>query len=453
MSLYRLVTLSLLLLPTLTHAAPPNIVIVLADDFGWGDLGCYGGKTPTPQLDRMAREGIRFTQFYVTSPICSASRAGLITGQFPGRWRITSYLQTRQGNRDCEQADFLDPLAPSLPRTLQAAGYATAHIGKWHLGGGRDVTNAPKFAAYGYDLGLGTWESPEPNPDITGSNWIWSTKDKVPRWERTQWMVDQTLKFLSARPNQPCFVNLWLDDTHTPWVPNSREMSGEKPKAGESDANFRGVLTEMDRQMGRLLERLRMPGGKRDTLVLFLGDNGPLPNPAQARSGGLRGSKLSLYEGGIRVPCISWWSTRVPSGRLNSTSVLSTVDFFPTLCAIAGAKLPDQYASDGENLGSALLGDSPVRTKPLYWEYGRNEKSFAYPKDRIHRSPNIAVRSGPWKLLINGDGSNAELFDVLADPKETRDVSTEQPELLARFKNAALTWRQSLPARSSQTGK
>ena len=214
-----------------TTRPKPNILVVLADDFGWGDVSCYGGKVPTPALDRMAKEGTRFTQFYVASPICSPSRCGIITGQQPGKWRITSYLQTRKGNRECGQADFLDPAAPSLPRTLQAAGYATAHIGKWHLGGGRDVINAPKFAAYGYDAGMGTYESPEPHPDITATNWIWSPQDKVKRWDRSAWMVDRTLDFMRAHTNRPCFVNLWFDDTHTPWVP---QVDGAGPNTRQS---------------------------------------------------------------------------------------------------------------------------------------------------------------------------------------------------------------------------
>lgn len=187
----------------------PNVILVLADDLGPGDLSCYSGKTPTPHLDRMAKEGVRFSRYYAAAPICSPSRCALITGQFPGRHKITSYLQTRSGNKACEQADFLDPRAPSLPATLKAAGYRTAHIAKWHLGGGRDVVNPPKFAEYGYDLGIGTWESPEPHPDLTARNWIWSGEDKVKRWDRTAWMVDRTVQFLNDNSDHPCFVNLW----------------------------------------------------------------------------------------------------------------------------------------------------------------------------------------------------------------------------------------------------
>src|SRR3954468_18828394 len=202
-------------------AERPNIVFIYADDLGPGDLGCYGGTmAPTPNIDRLATEGIRFTQYYPAAPICSPSRCGVITGQFPARWRITSFLQTRAGNRGCEQADYLDSRAPSLPRALKAAGYATAHFGKWHLGGGRDVVDPPKFAAYGYDEHAGTWESPEPHPDITATDWIWSDKDRVKRWDRTAFYVDKTLDFLGRHKDRPCFVNVWLDDVHTPWVPD-----------------------------------------------------------------------------------------------------------------------------------------------------------------------------------------------------------------------------------------
>src|SRR5439155_16766218 len=141
--------------------------------------------------------------------ICSPSRCGLLTGSYPARWKITSYMHTRAGNRAHEQADFLDPKAPSMARFLKTLGYRTAHIGKWHLGGGRDVKDAPKFAAYGYDEHVGTWESPEPHPDITATSWIWSDKDKVKRWDRTAFFVERTLDFLKRNRASPCFVNLW----------------------------------------------------------------------------------------------------------------------------------------------------------------------------------------------------------------------------------------------------
>jgi arylsulfatase A-like enzyme len=425
-------------------AAPPHIIVVLADDFGWGDIGCYGGKVPTPHLDAMAREGTRFTQFYVASPICSPSRAALLTGQFPARWQITSFLQTRKGNRACEQADFLATNAPSLPRVLKASGYATAHIGKWHLGGGRDVTNAPRFAAYGYDLGLGTYESPEPHPDLTATNWIWSPRDKVKRWDRTRWMIDRTLDFLRAHPQQPCFVNLWLDDVHTPWIP-TKEVQDDRTQRGDTRRNLRPVLRETDRQIGRLLAGLREMGAASNTLVLFLGDNGPLPTFNQERTAGLRGSKLSLYEGGIREPLIAWWPGRVPPGRVDTNSVISALDLLPTLAGIAGARTPGGQ-SDGQDVGVALFGREIIRARPLFWEYGRNTNSFAFPGIVRNRSPNVAMREGNWKLLLNADGSGTELYDLADDQNETRNVIAMRRDVAERLSKAALDWRKSMSA-------
>lgn len=396
----------------------------------------------------MAKEGVRFTQYYAAAPICSPSRCGLITGQYPGRWKITSFLQTRAGNKACEQADFLDPKAPSLPRTLKAAGYKTAHIGKWHLGGGRDVVDPPKFAAYGYDLGLGTWESPEPHPDLTARDWIWSADDKVKRWDRTRWMVDRTLQFLKDHSDSPCLVNLWLDDPHTPWVPSADDQQmgkgGRTVGKGDTAERLAKVLTEMDKQVGRLLALLRAKKGSRPTVVLFLSDNGPLPAFNQARTTGMRGSKLSLYEGGIRVPFIAWGPGLVPAGVINDTTVLSAVDMFPTLCKLCGADLPREYKGDGEELSQALLGKTPKRTKPLFWEYARNDESFAFPKGD-NRSPNLAVRNGDWKLVVSASGSGAQLFNLATDPKETKDLAVEKPDVVERLKTLAVAWRKSLP--------
>lgn len=417
-------------------AARPNIVFVLTDDMGCGDVGCNGGKfVPTPNIDRLASEGIRFTQFSVASPICSPSRVALTTGMFPARWQITSYLQTRAGNKACEQADFLDAKAPTVARTLQAAGYATGHFGKWHMGGGRDVTNAPPITAYGFDEYASTWESPDPHPDITATDWIWSKKDKVKRWNRTAFFVDKALDFLRRHKEQPCYVNIWPDDVHTPWVPADDAPKGDKPE------NFRRVLAEYDRQVGRLLAGLKELGIDENTLIVFASDNGPLPTFGGTRAAGLRGSKLSLYEGGVREPFIVRWPGRVPAGRVDEQSVLNGVDLFPSFCTLAGVVAPNL---DGEDVGAVWLGKPVTRKKPLFWEYGRNNKSFKYPEGR-DRSPNVAVRDGQWKLLVNADGTGAELYDLIADPEETTDLAARQPKIARRLTEQALRWRKSLP--------
>jgi arylsulfatase A-like enzyme len=429
----------------LRAAERPNIIFLLTDDMGYGDPGCYGGKiVPTPNIDRLAKEGIRFTQYYAASPICSPSRTGLLTGMVPARSRITSFLQTRAGNKACEQADFLDPKQPSIARSLKAAGYATAHIGKWHMGGGRDVTNAPLFREYGFDEHASTYESPEPDPMITATNWIWSAQDPVKRWDRSAYFVDKTLDFLKRHKSQPCFVNLWPDDVHTPWVPDGAEPK-RKQDHEEAEPNFKKVLAEYDRQVGRLLDGLKRMGLEENTLLVFSSDNGALPTFDGARSGGLRGCKLSLYEGGTRMPFIVRWPGHTPVGKVNDKTVLSALDLYPIFCKLSGTPLPTDANFEGEDLSSAFLGKFPKRTSPLFWEYGRNSTSFGYPKIAHDRSPNVSVRDGKWKLLINADGSDAELYNLDRNRAEDRNVAKEKASVTKRLSEKALAWRKSLP--------
>ena len=425
----------------------PNIVFILTDDMGYSDPACYGGNfAPTPNIDRLAKEGIRFTHFYDDAPICSPSRAAYITGMFPARWNFTTYLDRREMNRDCEQADFLPTNAPALARVLKAAGYHTAHFGKWHLGGGRDVTNAPPFSAYGYDEHVGTYESPEPDPNITATNWIWSPQDKVKRWERSGYFVDHALDFLRRHKNenQPCYVEIWPDDVHTPWVPNvEREM---KAPNSRQKPDFCAVLAEYDVQMGRLFDGLKTLGVESNTLVIFTSDNGPLPNFNHTRTGGLRGSKLSLYEGGVRVPFIVRWPGHTTAGRVDEQTVLEMVDLFPTLCAIAHAPMPAGFSLDGEDMTPVFDNQSLPHAKTIFWEYGRKSKYFNYPGPVYDRSPHLAVRAGKWKLLVNADGSHVELYDLNADGNETNNVADANPELAKRLTDAALNWKRSLPS-------
>lgn len=427
----------------------PNIIFLLTDDMGYGDVGCYGGNfVPTPNIDRLATEGTKFTQFYVASPVCSPSRTGFLTGMYPARWRITNFLQTRAGNRKSEQADFLDPKAPSIARTLKAAGYVTGHFGKWHMGGGRDVTNAPPFREYGFDEHAGTWESPEPDPNITATNWIWSAQDKVKRWDRTAYFVDKTLDFLKRHKGQPCYVDVWPDDVHTPWVPEGayREKRAGDDNAPnyESLANFKAVLREYDRQVGRLLDGLKDLGIGDNTILIFSSDNGPLPTFRGKRAGGLRGSKISLYEGGDREPLIVRWPGHFPAGRVDDKTVISGVDFFPIFCKLTGTPIPSNAAFDGEDLTDSFFGKYMTRRNPLFWEYGRNQ-FFGYPRNPHDRSPNVAIRDGKWKLLINADGSGLQLYDLDADRNETKNVADANPAEAKRLSEAALQWRKSLP--------
>ena len=436
------------------RATKPNVLFILVDDMGWGDLAGNGGAAvPTPHMDALAREGTRFTQFYTASPICSASRCGFLTGQFPARWRITSFLQTREGNRACEQADFLDPMAPSFVRTFHDAGYATAHIGKWHLGGGRDVTDAPKFAAYGYDLGLGTYESPEPAAPLGLKTVPWGKErepQQVARHDRTRWMVDETLAFVKTHASQPWLVNLWFDDVHTPHVPSDEQLAGAGE--GTGNAKYRAVLRATDAQIGRLLGKLKELKMDANTIVIVAGDNGPEPSFERKRTGGMRGMKWSLYEGGVRTPFIVRWPGVVPAA-VNDTSVVSAVDFFPTLCALAGVTAPGGVKFDGEDQSAVWKGGAQPRRAPLLWEYGRKPptegpgkiRAFPYPNEPDAKSPNVAIRDGNWKLLINADGTGAELYNLATDRTETRNLAAEKPDITKRLTDAALTWRKSLP--------
>ena len=417
----------------------PNIVFVLVDDMGPGDLGCYGGSiAPTPNIDRIAREGTRFTRYYSAAPICSPSRCGLITGNFPARWKITSFLQTKAGNRECGQVDFLDPNAPSLPRELASSGYATAHIGKWHLGGGRDVANPPKFRDYGYQLGLGTYESPEPAAPLGLKTTPWGKElepGQVPRHQRTKWMVDQTLKFIAEQKAKPCFVNLWLDDVHDPWVP---EGDKNLPK-GNPKPRLSAVIAELDLQMGRLVKGL-----PENTLLIFASDNGALPTLQGQRTMGFRGSKLSLYEGGIRMPFLVRWPGKVPVGKVNETTVIAAVDMFPSIMEIVGIQKPVGYSGDGEDLSKVLLGQNVSRTKPLFWEYGRNENSFRFPMAK-DRSPSLAMMEGDWKFLCNHDGAGEELYNLIKDPWEKDNLVQSQKDRLKSMKSALLDYWKQMP--------
>jgi arylsulfatase A-like enzyme len=434
-----------------TKVRQPNIIVILTDDMGFSDVGTFGGKfVPTPNIDRIAKNGLKLNQYYSAAPICSPSRVGMLTGMYPGRWNFTTYLDNKKHNREAEQADFLDPEAPTIAKFFKSAGYATGHFGKWHMGGGRDVKNAPGFEQYGFDAHASTYESPDPDPAITATNWIWSDKDSIKRWDRTKYFVDKTLDFIGKHKSQPCFVNLWPDDVHTPWVPRKEtEYTGQFPMNPEQEAAFKLVLKEYDLQIGRLLDGLKQLGEDKNTIIIFTSDNGPLPSFRGSRAEGLRGSKLSLYEGGTRMPFIISWPGHIAQGKTDEGSVVNATDLLPSLAKMAGVGLPASYKGDGIDRSQVFFGKPSARGKEMFWEYGRNDIAFKYPKP-IDKSPNLAVRSGEWKLLMNSNGTDIQLYNILKDKKESTNLATDQPKITTELKEKLLAWWKSLPKLTSK---
>src|SRR3954451_17481269 len=439
-------------------ARRPNVVVILADDMGYGDPSCYGGELATPNIDRLAHELIRFKHGYVASPVCSPSRVGITTGQCPARHLIFSYLDSRKRQRELGMKDYLDPKVPTLARTLKSAGYATGHFGKWHMGGGRDVDDAPLPAAYGFDEsntsfeGLGDRVLPPGKLSEASERLGHGKISHAPKDQLTQIYVDHALDFVGRNREKPLFVQLWPDDVHDPFEPRAglfqkyRRYSKNKYRQ-----QFYAVLDEFDRQIGRFVNGIGRLGLAENTIIVFLGDNGPTAWPRYYReglqppgsTGGLRGRKWSLYEGGIREPMMVRWKGHVPEGRVDSETVVSSLDLFPTLCRMAGVTAPP-VEFDGEDLTPAFSGRPMKRRKDLFWEYGR-DASYAYPGKSWDKSPNLAMRSGPWKLLINVDGSQAELYNIDESSVEEANVAKNHGDIAEHMKKELLSWRRSLP--------
>jgi arylsulfatase A-like enzyme len=230
-------------------------------------------------------------------------------------------------------------------------------------------------------------------------------------------------------------------------VPNADKQ--DKKAGWESRPNFSEVLAEYDRQMGRLFDGLKALGLDTNTLVIFTSDNGPLPNFQHTRTDGLRGSKLSLYEGGVRVPFIVHWPGHTKAGRVDEQTVMEMVDLFPTFCAIAGTSLPQGFAFDGQNMTAAFDNQSTTHDNAIFWEYGRKSNLFHYPRPVMDRSPHLAVREGKWKLLVNPDGTEVQLYDLSTDRNETHNEADQFSEVTQRLKESALSWKKSLPPYSS----
>jgi arylsulfatase A-like enzyme len=441
-----LATLFLLMPPSATAASRPNFVFIFCDDLGWGDLPAYGhrnvdahggwtvrGKLHMPNLDRMSTQGIRFTQFYVASGVCSPSRAGVMTGRFPSELGIHDYLASPELNRQRGCVDYLDPKTPTVTRLLRESGYATGHFGKWHLGRGE---SSPKPEAYGIDR----YDACIRNPD-----------GRVRSSER---IADETIRFIKENQNSSFYINAWLYDPHSPLHPTDEMMdpyADLAPRWGDRKGAMQiyyGVLSDIDKHVGRILDALDEAGVSDNTVVVFSSDNGPesglIPFISHyggaASNGPFRGIKRSLYEGGIRTPFIVRWPAGAPAGRVDNSTVIGAVDLLPTFLGLAGVDLPSQADVRGENLAAAFRGEAATRTRPLMWE-----NRFPVYDHVLHKSPIAAIRDGQWKLLYNPDGSRTELYDIPRDPSELNNLAAAHPDIVKRLRVRAVAWQETLP--------
>ncbi|MBN1488663.1 MAG: sulfatase-like hydrolase/transferase [Phycisphaerae bacterium] len=442
----------------------PNIVFILVDDMGYGDLSCTGNKdVKTPHIDRLVAEGVRVAQFYVNSPICSPSRVAFTTGQYPARHLIHSYLDSRERNRARGMRDFLDPEVPCVARAFREGGYATAHFGKWHMGGGRDVDDAPLPQAYGFQESLVSFEGlgdrvlPPGRLSDQSERLGQGTISRAAKHQLTEIYVNRAIDFIKENEDRPFYLHLWLNDVHDPHEPRESLVAKyERFKDNPFQQRFCAVLDEMDGQIGRLVAAIDSLGLAQRTLIVLTSDNGPTAWPSYYRRGydppgstaGFRGRKWSLYEGGIRMPMIARWKGTIPAGKVVRQTVLAAVDVFPTFAKLAGIETPP-VDFDGEDLSGAFLGDEPVRATPIFWEYGR-DGTYLQPGKPTDRSPSLAIREGQWKLLMDRDGSRLELYDLSQDASESNNVAGRYPDIAQRLAKRLLIWRKSLPSLSEQ---
>ena len=426
---------------------PTNIIFIFADDWGWGDLGCHGHPyVKTPNIDRLAREGTDFHRFTTASGVCSPSRTAIMTGHFPARYNIDGHFAWVPSNARRNMPDWLDPKAPLLSRFLKNAGYATAHYGKWHLANDM-IPDAPFPSEYGFDE-YGAFNCSGPQMYVHDD-----VKSAIPFIEK------------SHNAGKSFFINLWIHEAHTPFHVDPK-LQKRFANLGEKDAIYAATLFHADFRIGQLLDALDRLNLTNNTLVIFSSDNGPArgsPNTplilgydsatglgygiaaARGVTGGRKGYKAALFEGGIGVPFIARWPGKIAAGKVDKTSIFSAVDLLPTFCEIAGVKLPSSYRSDGVSQVATLEGKGDShREKPLFW---KTVASWPARKTKPDHWVSYAVVNKNWKLLANRDSKYVELYDLVVDPAEKNDLKEKYPDTVNQLKKMLSKWQSTLPVK------
>ena len=419
----------------------PNIVLIYIDDLGWNDVGFNGSRYyETPHIDQLAHDGIIFSHAYANSPNCAPSRASLMTGLYTPRHKIYTVGSPARGedtNRRMIPAPNTKTLEleyVTLAEHLRESGYATAHVGKWHLGGDGFLPQDQgfDFNAGGYASGSprGGYFSPYNNPQLSDG----------PAGEHlTDRLTEEALGFIGQNAAQPFFLHLSYYAVHTPIQAKGDLIAKyeQKSPAGDQDnAVYAAMIENMDQNVGRILAGLDSLGLVENTMVLFYSDNG---GAMQATSNApLRGHKGMLYEGGIRVPLAIKWPGKIHPGQLEETPVIG-IDLLPTLLEVSGA--PSAQRMDGLSLMPLLLGEGPIEPRSLYWHfpaYLEMPRGFEGP---WRTTPAGAIRNGPYKLIEFFEDGRLELYDLSNDIGESRNLASERPELTSDLHARLNAWR------------
>ncbi|MFH1737506.1 MAG: sulfatase [bacterium] len=421
---------------TWAEGRPPNIVLILIDDLGWRDLGCYGGEVfETPNIDRLAGQGLRFTQAYSNCPVCSPSRAAILTGKSPARLRFSGHITAILRHRHPEGSRILPPddrlYVPyeevMLPEALKPAGYVSANIGKWNVG----------LEGYwpedqGFDINIAGWTHGSPptyfdpykNPEKEWNPAIPNLKGRKPGEYLTDRLTDESIQFIEAHKEQPFFLYLPYYAVHTPLEAPAKLVEKYTEKLAGRNAGVDPVYAAMveivDRNVGRLMDTLDRLNLTENTAVLFFSDNGGTLR--STNNAPLREGKGWLYEGGIRVPLIIKWPGHVPEGGVCHEPVIGS-DLYPTIVEMVGDKAKPGDSPDGVDLAPLWRGKEQLERDTFYWYY---------PHYNSHSmQPCAAIRKGDYKLIEYYDPPHLELYNIAQDLSEKHDLAEKMPEKAA----------------------
>ncbi len=394
----------------------PNIVVVVADDMGWGDSGTFGNDLiQTPNMDRLAAEGVKLTQCYSACGVCSPSRSAILTGRTPYRNGVYRHLS---GKHDAHLRDS----EITFPEVLKTIGYETCHVGKWHLLSAQQFNNPdfPQPDKQGYDYYMFTQNNAEPshkNPDNFVRNGVpvgptEGYSAQLVAKEAIHWLTDL------HDPKKPFAMTVWFHEPHSEIATDPRFEALYK---GHKNSKYMGNITQMDNGLGMVLDALDALGVSDNTLVFFTSDNGPVPAYGGS-SGGLRGNKRSQYEGGIRVPGLARWPGKIEPGSVSDVPVIGS-DLFATTLGIVGVPLPTDRTIDGVNMLPALQGKPVARKIPMFWR-----THVSGPNERV------AMRIGDWKIVGDETLTQFQLYEIQQDWKEQNDLAKQMPEKTEEMK-------------------